>query len=90
MFLITYDISSPKRLQRIARLMEKYGGRAQKSVFECNLSNERLLQLQKKAKKIMNLEKDSVRFYYLCHNCLGKVESFGTGALPLEENFVVI
>lgn len=90
MFLVTYDISSPKRLRRVARLMEKYGGRAQKSVFECDISNERLLQLQKKVKKVINIEKDSVRFYYLCQNCISKIDSMGIGAFPETESFIVV
>lgn len=90
MFLITYDISSPKRLRRVARLMEKYGGRAQKSVFECDLSNERLFQLQKKLKKIIDIEKDSVRFYKLCNSCISRVQNMGVGAIPEIEKFIVI
>jgi len=32
-FLIAYDIGDPKRLRRIARLMERHAVRVQKSVF---------------------------------------------------------
>jgi CRISPR-associated protein Cas2 len=90
MFVVTYDISSPKRLRRVARLMGKYGGRAQKSVFECDISKEQLMQLQKKIKKVIDREKDSVRFYYLCQPCLSKIEWLGVGAVPEEEKHVCV
>ena len=90
MYVVTYDICSPKRLQRVARLMERFGGRAQKSVFECHLSVERLAQLQKKLKKIINLEKDSVRFYKLCYDCCARIDFLGTGTLPEYENMSMI
>ncbi|HQM85027.1 MAG TPA: CRISPR-associated endonuclease Cas2, partial [bacterium] len=32
--LILYDIRDPKRLLRVAKIMENYGYRVQKSVFE--------------------------------------------------------
>ena len=35
--LVAYDITSPKRLARTARVCEDYGVRVQYSVFECRL-----------------------------------------------------
>ncbi len=35
--LVAYDISDPKRLQRVAGVCEDYGVRVQYSVFECRL-----------------------------------------------------
>ena len=32
-FLVAYDIADPKRLRRVARLLERYALRCQKSVF---------------------------------------------------------
>jgi CRISPR-associated protein Cas2 len=81
MYLVTYDICSPKRLQRVARLMAKFGGRVQKSVFECEMSAERLAQLQKKLKRIIDFEKDSVRFYHICFDCRSRIDFLGVGTL---------
>ena len=35
--LLAYDISSPKRLSRVARVCEDFGVRVQYSIFECRL-----------------------------------------------------
>lgn len=38
MYLLTYDIANPKRLQTVAKICEKYLIRVQKSVFEGDLT----------------------------------------------------
>ena len=90
MYLITYDISSPKRLRRVAKIMEKFGIRVQKSVFECYISNERLLTLKKLIRRELNFAKDSVRFYSICNKCLKKIFVEGVGQLPENEDFIII
>lgn len=35
--LVAYDICEPRRLSRVARICEDYGGRVQYSLFECRL-----------------------------------------------------
>jgi len=47
-YLLTYDIADPKRLVKIARIMEANGERVQDSVFEAYLSEEELVKLVKK------------------------------------------
>lgn len=63
--LITYDISSQKRLNKVARACENYGIRVQNSVFECNCNYAKLKELKLKLEKIIHKEEDSVRFYFL-------------------------
>lgn len=41
LFLVTYDISDPKRWRRVFRLMKGYGEWVQLSVFQCRLSDRR-------------------------------------------------
>lgn len=38
--LVAYDITSPKRLARVARICEDYGARVQYSLFECRLEEK--------------------------------------------------
>ena len=80
--IITYDISSTKERNKIAKLLSAYGKRIQYSVFEFELPNniyEELFQ------KITNIAKDfkgkkliksdltySIRIYFLCDSCLKK------------------
>lgn len=46
-FIVSYDISDPKRLRRVHRVMRGYGEALQYSVFRCDLSpSERILLLE--------------------------------------------
>lgn len=38
--LVAYDISSPRRLHRVAKVCEDFGVRVQYSVFECHLDED--------------------------------------------------
>ena len=89
--LITYDVNTEgtagrKRLRQIAKQCVNYGQRVQCSIFECLLDAAQCKQLQAKLLSIMDLERDSLRFYYLGKRYENKVEHFGIreGYLPEE------
>lgn len=80
--LITYDVNTEdaagkKRLRQIAKQCVNYGQRVQNSVFECLLDAAQCRLLQSKLCKIMDDEKDSLRFYYLGNSYNKKIEHFG-------------
>lgn len=80
--LITYDVDTEdaagrKRLRQIAKQCVNYGQRVQNSVFECLLDAAQCRTLQAKLCKIMDPEKDSLRFYYLGNRYENKIEHFG-------------
>ena len=80
--LITYDVNTEdaagrKRLRQIAKQGVNYGQRVQNSVFECLLDAAQCRSLQAKLCKIMDPEKDSLRFYYLGNRYENKIEHFG-------------
>lgn len=77
-FLIIYDIRHPKRLIKIARLMNDFGVRVQKSVFEAKLNNQLLNQLRARAKKVME-DMDSLIAIELCQRDWQKRKKFGPG-----------
>ena len=83
MVLITYDVNTEdsqgrKRLRQIAKQCVNYGQRVQNSVFECNVDAAQCKQLQHKLLSLMDLSKDSLRFYYLGNKYQTKIEHFGT------------
>jgi CRISPR-associated protein Cas2 len=45
LYMITYDISDPKRWRRVFKLMNGYGEWLQLSVFQCRLSRRRHAEL---------------------------------------------
>lgn len=80
--LITYDVNTEtsagrKRLRQVAKQCVNYGQRVQNSVFECVASSAQIYEIKTKLEKLIDKEKDSLRFYYLGNNYHGKVEHIG-------------
>jgi len=73
--------------------LKEYGYRAQKSVFECSrLSEEQFLKMKHRIEEHMHIDhgEDTVRYYYICQQCLAKMEFSGTGELPANLDYKVI
>lgn len=80
--LVTYDVNTEteagkKRLRRVAKACENFGQRVQNSVFECLLDGARMCQLQARLEKLIDIEKDSLRFYFLGNQWRGRVVHIG-------------
>ena len=93
--LITYDVDTKdaagrKRLRQIAKQCVNYGQRVQNSVFECLLDAAQCRMLQAKLCKIMDQEKDSLRFYYLGNRYEKKIEHFGIKASYAPEDVLML
>ena len=80
--LITYDVctqteAGKKRLAKVSKQCQNYGQRVQNSVFECIIDPATLKQLQSKLEKIIDIETDSLRYYYLGDEWRNRVEHIG-------------
>lgn len=80
--LVTYDVETvteagKRRLRRVSKQCINFGQRVQNSVFECSLDYSQFLILKDKLVKLIDKEKDSLRFYLLGNNWDRKVEHFG-------------
>ena len=64
-YLVSYDISNPKRLRRVARTLEGFGVRLQYSVFECPLDDMKLAVLKAALHPILKHDEDQVLFVSL-------------------------
>ena len=64
-YLVSYDISDPKRLRKVARSLEGFGTRLQYSVFECPLDDLRLAKLKAVLHPLLDHEEDQVLFVSL-------------------------
>lgn len=76
-YLICYDIAEPKRLQKVAHVMEDFGVRVLYSVFECYLTPVQLEALRQTIEPLLDPLEDSVRYYVLCESCETRVEHLG-------------
>lgn len=88
--IASYDISEPRRLQRVAKVMKDFGIRVLKSVFECNLTTAQYMEMKHQAEEIIDPLEDSVRYYFLCGKCLKNVERLGKGGGFAENEEVAI
>ena len=76
-YLICYDIIDDRRRVRIARLLEAYGVRIQKSVFESVLTDKQYQTIEKKLFQLLNPQEDQIRVYPLSAHCRHKVKILG-------------
>jgi len=61
-YVVSYDISHPKRLRLVFRLMKGYGDHLQLSVFRCELNDRELVEVRAKLGEIINHDEDQVLF----------------------------
>ncbi len=59
-FLVCYDVSDPKRLERTYKKMNGFGDPVQYSVFICDLSPKERVLLEEALTEILNLKEDRV------------------------------
>ena len=57
-YLIIYDIADEKRLVKVAKMMENYGVRVQKSVFEAALTKKVLKKLRLDLLQVIDIDED--------------------------------
>ncbi len=77
--LAIYDISHPRRLYRVAKIMEDYGTRVQKSKFEIEVTPASFEELKWRLAKVISVEEDGIKHIPLCEKCLQKTEVIGQG-----------
>ena len=80
--LITYDVNTETaagrtRLRKVAKQCMNYGRRVQNSVFECIVDNAQCVMLRSFLTDIIDVNVDSLRFYYLGNKYQTKVEHVG-------------
>ena len=61
-FVVSYDISCPRRLRRVYRLMRGWGDHIQLSVFRCELNARELVELRARLSEIIHTHEDQVLF----------------------------
>jgi CRISPR-associated protein Cas2 len=60
LYIVTYDISAPRRWRKVFRIMEGYGEWLQLSVFQCRLSRRRQIELKRAVDEVINHAEDHV------------------------------
>lgn len=81
--VVSYDVPEDKRRTKIHKVLKSYGQWVQLSVFECHLTDTQYAKLRSRLSKLIQPNQDSVRFYFLCGCCQGKIERIG-GEQPVD------
>lgn len=98
-YIITYDISDDRRLNKVRKILRKYLNWVQKSVFEGSLSDSQFhkckmeLEFHKckmELESIIDKNQDSIYFYKISYNKALSKEILGIDNLTklLEDNFI--
>ena len=95
MVLISYDVSTVSasgktRLRKVAKECQNHAQRVQNTVLEADLDYSSFLKLKDRLCKLINLEEDSLRFYYLGNNWERKVEHVGAKKTYNPEGVIII
>ncbi len=61
-YIVSYDISDPKRLRKVFKTMKAWGDHLQLSVFECQLRKVDFVRLRSELSDIIHHNEDQVLF----------------------------
>ncbi len=89
LYLVSYDFSSDKVRNKVAKLLEAYGRRVQYSVFACHLTDAKSKELYEKLLRLTQQETEgSILFFTICANCEKKRRIIGNiaGQSAFEEH----
>ena len=62
LYIVSYDISDPKRWRQVYKTMRGYGEHLQLSVFQCDLTPTQRIMMEAELDEVIHHEKDQVVF----------------------------
>lgn len=89
-YLIGYDISDPKRLARVAKIMKGYGSRLQYSFFHCHISETQKNHLIERVKKVIHENEDQVIILPVNESQLKSLEFIGVKTQLEIEGVIIV
>lgn len=81
-WLVSYDISEPRRLSRVARFMVRHGIRLQYSVFAVVMDQQELAALREGVAALIDPARDDIRIYPIAAQ--GRCDIQGASLVPPE------
>ena len=67
--IVAYDVSDDGTRAKLAALLGSMGDRLRRSVFECELGDERLAAVLRRADTLIDHDRDSVHLFAQCAEC---------------------
>ncbi len=92
LYIVSYDISDPKRWRRIYKLMHGYGEWLQLSVFQCRLNAKRRAKMISLLDGLIAHGQDHVIIIDLgpADRVKPRVTSLGKGFEPVERHTIIV
>lgn len=76
-YAVCYDSTDDRRRTKLVKVLEDYGYRVQRSVFEFELEDAALDAMLGRVREVMDPEVDGVIVYRLCAGCESAVRVLG-------------
>ena len=89
-YLVGYDISDPKRLARVARIMKNYGERLQYSFFHCHISEIQKKRMTDRIRQVIRESEDQVIILPIQESQLKGLEFIGVKTQIEIEGVIII
>lgn len=89
-YLVCYDITKPRRLRKVAKLLEKWGLRVQFSFFQCDLDEEKMATVIRRLRTELDEDEDRLYVYPICGKCLKSPIELGTGKLLCLNSYEIL
>lgn len=78
--IIAYDIADSRRFVKIGKLMEDYGVRVQKSIFEAEMDERTFNEMRARIERLIDKRVDGVKYFPLCDRCADRPIALGVCA----------
>lgn len=85
LFLIGYDIASPRRLRRALKVVKSHAIGGQKSLYECWMTSAELQQAMHQLRQLIDVQADRVVFVRL--DPRARMHMRGTAVAPADGEF---
>lgn len=76
-YLVIYDITDSKRINKVAAILLDYGIRIQKSVFEVCIHDENLRKMKMRLHAAIDQDLDGIKIFQLCESCVARRRAVG-------------
>ena len=92
LYIVTYDISDPKRWRQVFRIMKGYGRWVQLSVFQCRLTPRRRIEMAMRLEEVIHHRDDHVLILDvgLADKVDMRIESLGKAWEKLQRRAIIV
>ena len=89
-YIVAFDISDDRVRRKVADILEAYGLRVQRSLFEVEFKDiNELLATKMKIQSLINKKQDSVRFYYQDIAAIKNFHYLGFGGWAFKRDLIL-